>query len=73
MKYCPQNTQKVRLFIYLSIKYGRQKAKMAATKLSFFVISTSDRGDFPRIIVIALLNFKINYFISSRLQQQGVL
>ena len=27
---------------------------MAATKFSFFVISTSDRGDFPRIIVIAL-------------------
>ena len=27
---------------------------MAATKFSFYVISTSDRGDFPRIIVIAL-------------------
>ena len=31
-----------------------RNAKMAATKFSFFVISTSDRGDFPRIIVIAL-------------------
>ena len=30
------------------------KFNMAATKFSFFVISTSDRGDFPRIIVIAL-------------------
>ena len=27
---------------------------MAATKFSFFDISTSDRGDFPRIIEIAL-------------------
>ena len=27
---------------------------MAATKFSFFVISTSDRGDFQRIIEIAL-------------------
>ena len=30
------------------------QSKMAATKFSFFVISTSDRGDFPRIIEIAL-------------------
>ena len=30
------------------------KSKMAATKLVFFVISTLDRGDFPRIIVIDL-------------------
>ena len=37
-----------------SIQYGRQKSKMAATKLSFFDISTSDGGDFPRIIEIAL-------------------
>ena len=35
---------------------ARQKFKMAASKFSFFVISTTDRGDFPRIIVIALLN-----------------
>ena len=27
---------------------------MATTKFSFYIISTSDRGDFPRIIVIAL-------------------
>ena len=27
---------------------------MAATKFSFFDISTSDRGDFPRMIEIAL-------------------
>ena len=32
---------------------------MAATKFSFFVISTLDRGDFPRIIVIDL------YFLCS--------
>ena len=30
---------------------------MAATKFSFYVISTSDRGDFPHIIVIALFYF----------------
>ena len=37
------------------------KSKMAATKFSFFVISTLDRGDFPRIIVIDLFlyNFTI--------------
>ena len=29
---------------------------MAATKFSFYVISISDRGDFPRIIVIALFS-----------------
>jgi len=34
-----------------------RNAKMAATKFSFFVISTSDRGDFTRIIVIALFLF----------------
>ena len=32
------------------------KFNMAATKFSFFVISTSDRGDFPRIIVIDLFH-----------------
>ena len=41
----------------LSIQDGRQKSKMATTKLSFIDISTSDRGDFPRIIEIALLDF----------------
>ena len=35
---------------------------MAATKFSFFVISTSDRGDFPRIIVIALFQFNFNQY-----------
>ena len=30
---------------------------MAATSFSFFYIWTSDRGDFPRIIVIALFYF----------------
>ena len=30
------------------------KSKIAATKFSFIDISTSDRGDFPRIIEIAL-------------------
>ena len=38
----------------LSIQDGRQKSKIAATKFSFFDISASDRGDFPRIIEIAL-------------------
>ena len=33
------------------------KSKLAATKLSFFDISTSDGGDFPRIIEIALFLF----------------
>ena len=33
------------------------KSKMAATKFSFFDISTSDCGDFPRIVEIALLFF----------------
>ena len=36
------------------LRNARQKSKMAATKVFFFVISTSDRGDFPRIIEIAL-------------------
>ena len=40
------------------LRNHRQKSKMAATKFSFFVISTSDRGDFPRIIVIALFVLK---------------
>ena len=30
------------------------QSKMAAAKFSYFDISTSDRGDFPRIIEIAL-------------------
>ena len=38
----------------LSIQDGRQKSKMAATKLIFFDISTSDCGDFPQITEIAL-------------------
>ena len=36
------------------LRNARQKSKMAATKFSFFDISTSARGDFPRIIEIAL-------------------
>ena len=36
---------------------GRQKSKMAVTRFSFFDISTSDRGDFTRIIDITLLFF----------------
>ena len=40
----------------LSIQEGRQNSKMTATKFFFFFyISTSDGGDFPRIIEIALL------------------
>ena len=39
------------------LRNGRQKSKMAATKFSFFEISTSDRGDFPRIIEIALFYY----------------
>ena len=35
------------------IQDGRQISKMAATKFSFFVISTSDGGDFPCITEIA--------------------
>ena len=31
---------------------------MASMKFSFFVISTSDRGDFPRIIMISLFKIK---------------
>ena len=37
---------------------------MAATKFSFFVNSTSDRGDFPRIIVVALFSFFSFYILS---------
>ena len=44
----------------LSIKDGRQKSEMAATKFSFFDISTSDGGYFPRIIEIALFTFDFN-------------
>ena len=35
---------------------------MAATKLSFLTISTSDGGDFPRIIEIALF-LLLSFFI----------
>ena len=45
------------------LRNGRQNTKMAATKFSFFDIWTSDRGDFPRIIVIALLSYFIIFFI----------
>ena len=41
---------------------------MAATKFSFFVISTLDRGDFPRIIVIDLffhLFISLHFFNTS--------
>ena len=44
----------------IAIQDGRQKSKMAATKISFFDISTSDRGDFPLIFEITLY-----YFISN--------
>ena len=45
---------------------------MAATKLSFFVISTSDRGDFPRIIEIALFHIMpICFDTSSSLKQNS--
>ena len=50
-------------FIYVCTKFGqnwlrniRRKSKMAATKFSFFYISTSDRGYFPRIIEITLFS-----------------
>ena len=39
------------------IEKCRQKSKIAITKFNIFVISTSDRGDFPRIIVIDLSFF----------------
>ena len=42
------------------LRNARQKAKMDATRFSSFVISTSDRGDFPRIIVIDLLYIFFN-------------
>ena len=53
-------------FIYESTKFGqnalrngRQKSKMAAMKFSFL---TSDRGDFPRIIEIALFLYMTSLF-----------
>ena len=46
---------KYRLIKYpLSILDGLQKYKMPSTIFRFVDISTSDRGDFPRIIEIAL-------------------
>ena len=59
-----------RWILYACTKFGqnwlrnaRQKSKTAAPKFSFYVILTSDRGDFPRIIVIALycIYFFSNY------------
>ena len=39
------------------LRNARQKSKMADTKFSYFCIYlTSDRGDYPRIIVIALFH-----------------
>ena len=38
----------------LSIQDGRQRSKVATTKFSVYDLSTSDGGDFPRIIEIAL-------------------
>ena len=35
--------------------------KLTATKLSFFTISTSNRGDFPRIIEIALFYISLSF------------
>ena len=45
------------------LKNGRQISKMAATKFSFFYISTSDRGDFPHIIDIALYTILLHQFV----------
>ena len=45
------------------LRNTRRKSKMAATTFSFFDIWISDRGDFPRIIVIALFFFKIGQYI----------
>ena len=42
---------------------------MVATKLSFFDISASDRGDFPRIIEIALLVLLLLQDINSDIQE----
>ena len=57
---------------YICVKFGqnwlrnaRRKSKMTTTKYSFFDIWTSDRGDFPRIIVIALLFYVVIIFMSS--------
>ena len=49
--------QAYQLAYLLLIQDGRQRSNMAATKFSFFDISTSDRGDFPRIIEIAMFLF----------------
>ena len=47
----------------LSIQDGLQKSKMAATIFRFFFyISTSDRGDFPRIIEIALFVYLFIFY-----------
>ena len=40
----------------------RQISKKAATKFSFYFVISTDRGDFPRIIVFALLFFILFYF-----------
>ena len=58
---------------YVCTKFGQnwlknacQKSKMAVKKFSFFFISSSDRGDFPGIIVIALF-FYLFYFLEDTL------
>jgi len=53
----------------LLIQDGRQKSKRAAT--NFFDISTSDRGDFPRIIEIALFTFKFVSIWFSKFQRNN--
>ena len=44
---------------------------MAATKFSFFVISTLDRGDFPRIIVIDLYCIFLLYYLAPPKTESG--
>ena len=50
----------VTIYVYRLIKYplsiqdGRQKSKMAANEIQFFDISTSDGGDIPLVMEIAL-------------------
>ena len=57
---------RVQSLVKIDWENARQKSKMAATKFSFYVISTSDRGDFPRIIVITLFLFMF-FFIQLNL------
>ena len=47
----------------LSIQDDRQKIQDGRRKIQFFHISTSDGGDFPRIIEIALCVFVFFKFV----------